>query len=45
MVDFVRSRLYKNKNEGPVDLKGIITELLESIISPDYNQTGKVVND
>lgn len=38
MVDFVYDKIRK----GEKDLKKIIRSLLESIISPDFNQTGKI---
>jgi len=37
MVDFISERLKARKN-----LKTIISELLEDIISPDYSQTNGV---
>jgi len=37
MVDFVQERLKKGK-----EIKTIIKELLEDIISPDYTQTAGV---
>lgn len=38
MVDFIYSNL--NKNKEKVDLKEVISELMNDIISPDYTQTG-----
>jgi len=38
MVDFI----YEKLNKGITDLKLIIADLLEDIISPDYKQTNGI---
>lgn len=41
MIDFVKGKI--SEHQG--DLKAVITDLLENIISPDYTQTGKSYYD
>lgn len=40
MIDFIKGKM----SDHCGDLKRVIADLLENIISPDYTQTGKLID-